>query len=250
MSGQPPEMVMSDVLVSFLMPTRGRVARQPHIINEAVYWFTRQEYPHVELVILNDAPDQVVQCDIPNVMVYNLPPFASLGQKYNALVALARGLICCPYEDDDISLPHRAGQAIEMVSRTDYWSPKMYFFYQKAKDLLTADGAGVGHTSAAFRRESLAGRFPDTSTGHDSIVDHWAYNNLACNPTKLTNRGDWHKLSYVYRWGVSDFHHSAFFPKTEEAFRDTPTGPPGTYHVVPEMGEVDWVKRCGNFLKG
>ena len=86
------------------MPTYGRASRQPHLIAEAIYWFTRSDYPadRRELVILNDLPGQTLACSVPGVRVVNLARrLPSLGAKCNALLALAHGEIGMMSEDDD-----------------------------------------------------------------------------------------------------------------------------------------------------
>src|SRR5687768_12090587 len=94
-------------LVSCICPTYGRAPHSLKLLEEAVYWFTRQEYDGPkELIILNDCAEQRLVCHAPNVHVCNYPQrIASLGLKYNALIEIARGSIILPWEDDDISLP-------------------------------------------------------------------------------------------------------------------------------------------------
>lgn len=224
---------MSKPLISFLMPTFGRVARQPDVINEAVFWFTRQTvYDYAELVILNTAPGQIIECGVKNVRVINAGPMPSLGDKMNALVELARADFCCVYEDDDISLPHRGAQALSQLGRNQFFAPGYYYYEEKGKPMVV-DPKGVQHTASAYRREAMLGRYPSTSQGHDTIIQNWALANLTHNPQKI----DPTQTSYVYRWGFSDHHVSAFYPRMDEAYRNTPTGRSGTFEIVPEMDQ-------------
>src|SRR4051812_19569935 len=60
--------------VSCLLPTFGRAPQQLHLLNESVFWFTQQDYPadRRELIILNDAPGQILTCNVPGVRVVKL----------------------------------------------------------------------------------------------------------------------------------------------------------------------------------
>jgi hypothetical protein len=216
-------------LVSFLTPTFGRAARQPHIINECVYWFTRQRYPNKEMVILNDAPGQRLFTSVPGVKIINMHHrFDSLGEKMSYLVHMANGFICMPYEDDDISLPWRADQAVVNLWNTgyEYFRPRKWWYYQKVRDSLTLDGNGVGHNCSAYLRKSFITGYPDCTkrggSGHDGLANAYAMNNLNVSPHHLDYDRRRNEVSYIYRWGVSDLHLSAFTAWNESTRRQTP----------------------------
>lgn len=227
---------MSTPLVTYACPTFGRAARQPHLMNELVYWFTQTTYQNCELVILNDCAGQTLVCDVPGVRVVNTASrIPSLGDKMNELVALAEGEIVIPWEDDDVSLPWRAAQAVRMLAgEWEYWNPRAYWSHTTADKYFRADGKGYGHNASAYRRRAFLNRYEPHSKGHDSAAESWAQKNLNCNPQKITDYGE---ASYVYRWGVSDLHLSAFWGSRDldELYLNNDPGPPGVYRIEPRM---------------
>lgn len=227
-------------LVSFLMPTYGKACLQPDLIAEAVYWFLEQDYPLVELVVLNDAPGQTLVCDAPGVRVANFARrFPTLGDKMNALVELAGGEICCVCEDDDISLPHRASQAVGMLGADfDYWPPRLWWYSMKGTPL-RLDRNGWGHNCAAYRRSAFLGGYRSVTRGHDADAHNDALKRCRVNADALTDPKD---ISYVYRWGVSSIHLSGC-ADMDAGYANAQAGAPGTYRVEPKMF-TDWVEEC------
>lgn len=225
-------------LVSFLIMTYGRAAKQPHILNECVWWCCEQDYPNVEVVVLNDAPGQIVSCTCPKVKVVNWPTrIPDLGTKMDILTLLASGSICCVNDDDDISLPWRARQAVDMLGdRYEYWAPRMWIYGQVNKPTII-DGNGYSYNCAAFRRESMLGNHPKVIKGHDMEAAGWAAANLQCNP-EIAKHKD---VSFIYRWGVSQMHLSGCFDPVE-AFKRNEPGPIGSYEIVPAKGSTDWAE--------
>ncbi len=225
---------MAKPLVSFLMPTYGRASRQPKVMAEALYWFTRQTiYDQCELIVLNDCSTQVLTCRTVNVRVVNLQErFPSLGDKMNYLVEIAQGEICCIYEDDDISLPHRAEQAVAKLTDYEFFYPRMYYYEHIGEGLeMQVDLGGVQHQASAYRRQAFLGKYSSTSQGHDAIAQGWALAHLKCNPIHLTPP----ETSYVYRWGVSDFHLSAMSPNMNQSYATAPCGAGGSFRLEPVM---------------
>lgn len=227
-------------LVSCLMPTYGRASRQPHLIAEAMYWWTRQDYAGpTELVVLNDHPGQTLICSVPGVRVVNLTRrVPSLGAKCNALVALAHGTVGMMFEDDDISLPHRISQSVERLGTADYWNPRGQW-YEDAGVLHTAHAQGYCHNASAFKTDALRGRYASVTTGHDAVIDGWAKGNLSCAHAPLLTPAEW---SYVYRWTVSDYHLSGV-ADMEAGYRDAPGGAAGRYEIIPAMRR-DYAADC------
>ena len=82
--------------ITCIMPTYGR----PDYVNESVAMFLAQDYPHKELIILNDCLGQQFEGDFTEVRIINQPSrFTSLGEKRNACIRLAKGsviAICRP----------------------------------------------------------------------------------------------------------------------------------------------------------
>ena len=93
------------------------------LLDEAVESFLRQDYEgEKELVILNDYPDLIIECDIPDVKVINLPyRMKTLYEKRNACVGLCSGDIIFVWDDDDISLPNRISYSIQEMKNGDFY---------------------------------------------------------------------------------------------------------------------------------
>lgn len=222
-------------LVTFIVPTYGRAARQPQLLNEAVYWLVNQEYPNVEVLVLNDCPTQTLTCDHERVRCINWGHrIATLGEKMNLGVLLAAGSICCPAEDDDISLLHRAEQAVVKLKSFDYWTPALWLHYHLGKTP-AIDAHGWGHNCSAYRRAAMLGRYEPITPGHDKLIHIWAHENLRFNPYKLKDPS---QVSYVYRWGVSVMHLSGN-PDMNNAWAGFNPGKPGKYKIKPRATN-DW----------
>ena len=86
--------------------------------------------------------------------------FRTLGEKYNALVSLAAGSLLAPWEDDDISLPHRLELSRERLGERDYYNPARYWYLDR-HGLHSDHAMGVGHNLSLFRvRLGNRGRLP------------------------------------------------------------------------------------------
>lgn len=114
-------------LVSCMMPTYGR----PDYVAESLAMFLAQDYPAKELIILNDCPGQVFQGDFPNVSIVNVDSrWATLGEKRNAAIEMARGDYIAVWDDDDVYLPWRLSYCMRRIQQlqaplycpADYWA--------------------------------------------------------------------------------------------------------------------------------
>jgi glycosyltransferase involved in cell wall biosynthesis len=196
-------------LVSAICPTFGRAPKYIHLLQEAVYWFTRQTYVNRELIIFNDAPNQSIICNVPRVRIINhSTKIKTLGEKYNRMCAEAKGEIIMPWEDDDVSLPFRISQAVEKLSgsESDYFNPGGSWYEEAATPGILRDGGGVCLNSGAFRYGIWwrSGGFPSITGSQDADFDRLLREHgRTVGPIR---RDEW---SYVYRWGVSNLHISA-----------------------------------------
>lgn len=221
--------------VTCVMPTYNRVSAFKHLLDECVYWFTRQDYAGPsELLIVNDCSEQILVCDVPGVRVINLPfRISTLGAKYNYMLVEARGSVILPWEDDDIALPHRIRQCVENLGAFDYYNPQQSW-YEASGQLHSNHTHGVCHNASAFRKcMAYAGRTGD----QDMVADMWAKTNLKVSPITLTRPEQW---DYIYRWGVSDYHLSGF-KSPDEAYRAKRDIKPGRYVIEPVM-RTDYIK--------
>ena len=76
-------------LVSCIMPTHGR----RRFVPLAVRYYLRQDYPHLELIVVDDGPDPIADVipDDPRIRYVRLDRRLSVGAKRNRAIAEARG---------------------------------------------------------------------------------------------------------------------------------------------------------------
>jgi glycosyltransferase involved in cell wall biosynthesis/GT2 family glycosyltransferase len=97
-SAEPP-------LISCIMPTRGRT----ELALQAVRYFQAQDYPRLELVIVDDRGGDLGRRlpDDARIRYEEVPAGWSIGAKRNHAVQRARGEIVAQWDDDDWYAPHR-----------------------------------------------------------------------------------------------------------------------------------------------
>lgn len=225
------------MMISFLCPTSGRLPEERHLLEEKLYWFTRQEKLRFsnlhELVILNDCKDQELITDVPGVRIVNYPHrFGTIGDKMNALCSLAKGDILIVDEDDDISLPNRASQAELKLTRKDsngYWEPDGRWFQPSKDALIVPDFANCKHHASAFMKGTVV--YPSMTEGHD-----WFMSNMY-KPKNLVPSWHVNNFQYIYRWGVSKNHLSGN-PDMKAAYQKEGLRKVegGVFKLEPKMG--------------
>jgi glycosyltransferase involved in cell wall biosynthesis len=100
-------------LVTCIMPTADR----PRFWPRAVEYFLRQEYPHAELIVIDDGAEAVGDL-LPTsdaIRHIRLPARASIGEKRNLACEEARGEIIVHWDDDDWQAPHRLRYQVEAL---------------------------------------------------------------------------------------------------------------------------------------
>lgn len=226
-------------LVSCICPTFNRPPGHQHLLEEAIESFLRQTYPNKELIVLNDCPEQELVCDAPGVRVINASErFATLGEKYNAAIRLARGEIIAPWEDDDISLPWRLALSVARLGDAGYFNPRRYWFLDGA-GLHFDHPMGVGHNASLFTRAAFdaVGGYPAVSGNQDMAMDGALVGRLerVVDPLRGGAELPRHEWFYVYRWGVSPAHLSAR-PPYAEFYREVATRPieQGRFELHPQ----------------
>lgn len=102
-------------LVSCVMPTRNRRSFVP----QSIWYFLRQDYPHKELIILDDGEDSVADL-IPaddRIRYRRLDRKLTLGAKRNLGCELSRGDLIAHWDDDDWMAPHRLSRQVDELTR-------------------------------------------------------------------------------------------------------------------------------------
>jgi len=152
--------------VSCLCLAYGRVS----VLEEAIASFLRQTYEGPkELVILNDLDAQKLIFDHPEVKVVNEKRrFATLGEKRNAICAIARYDILFPWDDDDICLGHRLEVSLRLLEPdVSFSKPKTAFMLNDGR--ITKLERNVFHAQCCFRRALFddVGGYPRVTKGED-----------------------------------------------------------------------------------
>ena len=206
-------------LVSCLCLTYRRPQRDQYLLEEAIESFLRQTYPNKELIVLNDCPGQVLSCDVPGVRIYNAPNRCnSAGEKRNLAVALARGDLLVPWDDDDISLPWRLELSVARLGEGDYYSPGMVWVARDG-EMQREPVWYFAHVASMFTRSGFqdVGGYRALSFGEDLRFDEDLRTMTRLSPFSDPNvhqlpAGD---LFYLYRAGASGNHLS----RTHNPFR-------------------------------
>ncbi len=97
-------------LVSCIMPTCDR----RRFVPDALRYFLRQDYPHLELVILDDGSDPIADLvpEDPRIRYRRLDRRHPLGAKRNLGCEAASGEIIAFWDDDDWYAPHRVSYQV------------------------------------------------------------------------------------------------------------------------------------------
>lgn len=234
-----------------MCPTYNRAPSHLHLLSECVESFRRQGYDGPkELVILNDAREQFLVCDVPGVHVVNLPArIPSLGAKFNALVELARYDLLMPAEDDDVWLGHRVSQAVEMLASSPapgYWKPSQVAFLDQ-RGLHFHHNVGVRHHASIFTRAAWkrVGGYPAVSGNQDALMDQRLGGHLLpAYPAGIPPQ----EFAYLYRWGCSPNHLSGN-SDPEAAWLAEALKPvqSGTFAIIPKWRQ-NYAELCRKAL--
>jgi hypothetical protein len=267
--------------VSAICLTYNRPPAYQWLVEEAVESFIRQifDYPaeRMELIVLNDAAGQVLAWDDDLlVKVCNLNPvwvrdhiklinvgtrYASLGEKYNVAIGMSEGELIMPFEDDDISLPHRIRQAVAMLGDDDYWRPPQVVYGPVDKGPIFEHNIGLRHHASIFRRSAWAkvGGYPPVSGAQDAAFDSllrancrvameegWDASLEGGQWVGINTPGTW---QYYYRWGIQPLHLSGRKPH-DQFYAEIGRMPveAGTFHLRPHWRQ-DYVRIVREALK-
>jgi glycosyltransferase involved in cell wall biosynthesis len=166
-------------LVSCIMPTSNR----RRFVPQAVEYFLRQDYPHRELIIVDDGAEPVADLIASDeaIRYIHLTGKHSIGAKRNIACDIAGGALIACWDDDDWYAAHRisrqvapllAGEAdvsgldrsllLSLPSR-QFWAPTPQLHRR-----MFAEGV-VGGTIVFWKRLwEHGGRFPDSSLAEDA----------------------------------------------------------------------------------
>jgi glycosyltransferase involved in cell wall biosynthesis len=166
----------SEPLVSCIMPTANRRAFLP----QALRCFLRQDYPNLELLIIDDGADSIADCvpaEDSRIRYLRLCGKQSVGAKRNYACAQARGEFIAHWDDDDWYPPWRVRvQLRAMLERdADLSGTSRLFFYEAGTDRAWRyeyKGSGkpwvCGSTMLYRKRLWERNKFPDIQIGEDT----------------------------------------------------------------------------------
>ncbi len=167
--------VVEAPLVSCIMPTYNRRLFVP----QAIRCFLRQDYPNLELLVIDDGPNPVADCvpESDRIRYIRLENRATVGNKRNLACEQARGEFIVHWDDDDwypsdrvtrqISALRSSEQDISGTSRIYYYDVTTAQAWEYRYPRSNADW--VGGNTLAYRKSFWAQhRFADIQVGEDS----------------------------------------------------------------------------------
>jgi len=162
-------------LVSCIMPTFDRRA----FIPQAVGCFLAQDYPNLELVVVDDGTDPIADLlpSDPRIVYHRLGSRMSIGAKRNHACERARGEIIVHWDDDDWYPPSRVRvQAGALAERgAEVCGTSILYYYDRSREQAWCYQYSGGPTTwvagntLAYRRETWQRNpFPDVQVGEDA----------------------------------------------------------------------------------
>jgi len=172
---QPVPAVVEAPLVSCIMPTYNRRLFVP----QAIRCFLRQDYPNLELLVVDDGPQSVADCipESDRIRYIRLDRKATVGAKRNLACEQARGEFIVHWDDDDWYPADRVTRQISALQSRDHdisGTSRIYYY-----DVTTtqaweyrysvSNAAWVGGNTLVYRKSFWSHhRFADVQIGEDS----------------------------------------------------------------------------------
>ena len=165
----------SEPLVSCIMPTYNRRSFVP----QAIRCFLRQDYPNLELIVVDDGIDPVRDCvpESESIRYFRLDKKMTVGAKRNFACGQAHGEYICHWDDDDWypSWRVRAQVAALLERNSDICGSSHISFYNANSEQAweyryAAPGKEwVAGSTLAYRQSFWArNKFPNIQVGEDS----------------------------------------------------------------------------------
>jgi Methyltransferase domain/Glycosyl transferase family 2 len=224
--------VVSAPLVSCIMPTADRRG----LIPQAIRHFLRQDYPNLELIIVDDGGDSVADLVPGNdrIRYVRLGQRLSMGAKHNMACDMARGEIIAHWDDDDWIASWRVSYQVRELqqhspdtlcglSQVLFYDPRsnrawQYLYPHSARPWV------LGATFCYYKRFHEKHRFADMNEGADTVFV-W---NLP-GSTVLAHQD--------YRFYVGTVHSRNTSPKQTETSGWQPL-PPQDIRIL--LDDQDW----------
>jgi glycosyltransferase involved in cell wall biosynthesis len=161
-------------LVSCIMPTFDRRA----FIPQAVGCFLAQDYPNLELVVVDDGNDPIANLlpSDPRIVYLRLGSRTSVGAKRNHACERARGEIIVHWDDDDWYPPSRVRVQVGALAErgADVCGTSILYYYDRSREQAwcyqySGGPSWVAGNTLVYRREAWRrSPFPDVQVGEDA----------------------------------------------------------------------------------
>ena len=215
-----------------------------NLLDEAVEAFLQQDYiGEKELVMLNDYSELTITCDVPNVRIFNFKNrIKSVGEKREICVSLCKGDIIFPWDDDDISLPHRISYSLQQMKNKHYYKANKLWFWKNGV-LSEEPKETIAHAMGAWSVEVFkeVGGYPLIQSGQDQAMEELfkktQYRNVEDIPIE--------HIYYIYKFpGTKSYHLSASgygkgFEEAEKYVKKKNIK--GIHHIIPNWSQ-DYIK--------
>jgi len=209
---------------------------RPKLLGRLLRCFELQDYPHRQLLILDDAGQYENQHGDRWRLVSTRKRFASLGEKRNAAAALLGDHVdaLAVWDDDDLYLPW-ALSASAAALRVAPWSrPSVVLVAQPGGSLRQHATGGLFHGGWAYRREAFwaVGAYPAVNNGEDqALAERLAVAGTPqADPIALGFRP-----FYVDSWGGAGWHLSGMGPAGYRRLAGLRGGRTRLVSVEPEL---------------
>jgi len=232
------------------MPTYNRFPKEGWMVEEAINSFLIQDYPDKELIVCNDAPNQLLSFNHPSVIILNVPKrFNSLSEKIRYMIGNATGDVFCRWDDDDICFPWRLSMSVKNMGDKDEWRCESHFFYNGDRITHITNKPPNSHNMSIWSRKVL-NKFPEGYPMHTNVMgdEDQTFNKLLRdnNYQEYGDTLDPRIIFYIYRWNISNNHLSGF-PHQWYRIGKKPVEA-GTFNLDPKW-KTNYFKDVIKFLK-
>ena len=155
-------------LVTCVMPTRNR----RRLAEQAIWYFLRQDYPHRELVIVDDGDDPVHAPTDERIRCVRLEQRTPLGQKLNIGCRSARGELIAHWDDDAWAGADRLSVQVSALGSLDVCGAEQVLYYRLRagqawlRRFGGGESPGLAGGTLLYRRSVWAKQpFPDVDPG-------------------------------------------------------------------------------------
>lgn len=229
--------------VSILVSTFARTAT----LRETVECFRRCTYDGpLEMVVVNDCDKQTLRCNVPGVVVHNLPLFPSIADKFNWLFAQARHELLIRCDDDDLLLPDAVSLLVQKLEYIQQRSGEPSCATRFRRVLVWDERQMRACSSAAHHGAIIRRTAWEQSGGYVHVAGEYPDRPFWERASKTWLRGGWHyepdgHLQYIYRKGGISTHRQqeTSFRHSQLALIDMGYEPAGGILIEPSWSQ-DW----------